>query len=365
MIRILVAALLLIGAAAPAHALSDEDYAKAVRETAHAVIVPGYESLARAAEALREQLAELCRAPDAARLDTARAGFAETARQWARLQFLSFGPIAEHQRGFRIEYWPDKRNVVGRQLAEVLDKRDPAALAPEQFAATSVGVQGLPALERLLFEANALGALTAGDEAAAYRCAVLAAIGGNLDTIADDIVTGWTGGTSPYLQKLEHPDADDEEMAGPRDAAARLLNDLLTAVIAMRDMKLLAPLGETPAKAKPQAAELWRSDLSLAMLRANLEGLRELFGTDGGLGGVLSATPEGAPVAAAFAATLAEAFRAMDRITLPLGEAAADAGRRGDVETLAEHLLRLRDLLSGPIATDLNLPIGFNALDGD
>lgn len=365
MIRILAAALMLIGAAAPAQALTDDDYAKAVRETAHAVIVPGYEALAHATDVLRQQLAELCRAPDTARLDSARAAFSETARQWARLQFLSFGPVAEHQRGFRIEYWPDKRNVVGRQLAEVLDKRDPAALDPQQFAATSVGVQGLPALERLLFESDTLGALISGDEAAAYRCAVLAAIGGNLDTIADDIVTGWTGGAAPYLQKLEHPDADDEEMPGPRDAAARLLNDLLTAVIAMRDMKLLGPLGETPAKAKPQAAELWRSDLSLAMLRANLEGLRELFGTDGGLGGLLGATPEGAPVADAFAATLAQAFRVLDRIALPLGEAAADAGRRGDVEALAEQLLRLRDLLSGPIATDLNLPIGFNALDGD
>lgn len=363
--RSLIAGLLLVLAPAPAHAVTEAQYADAVRETAHAVIVPGYEELTKATAGLRGDLATLCQAPDADALEQARKAFAATARQWARVQFLGFGPISEHQRAARIEYWPDKRNVVGRQLAEILAKQDPAALAAERFATTSVGVQGLPALERLLFEADALPAIAADAPGAAYRCALMAAIGGNLETIAGEILAGWTGGEAPFLQRLDQPDPESEDLASSRDAAARLLNDLLTAAIVLRDMKLLAPLGETPAKAKPQAAEFWRSGQSLAMLKANLEGLRELFGTEGGIGGLLSATPDGAPVAAAFAATLEQAFLAADRITLPLGEAAADTAQRKEVEALAEEVLRLRDLLAGPIATDLNLPIGFNALDGD
>lgn len=365
MIRNLIAGLLLVCAAAPASAVTDDDYARAMRETAHAVIVPGYQDFAGTTEALRRDIGALCAAPSATSLQQAQGAFAATVLQWARLQFISFGPVAEHQRAFRLEYWPDKRNVVGRQLAEVLSKQDPAALEPEHFATTSVGVQGLPALERLLFEDDALPQVAPQASGATFRCALMVAIGDNLNTIATEIVTGWTGGETPFLQRLDQPDPEDEEMPSPRDAAARLLNDLLTATIAIRDMKLLAPLGESLAKAKPQAAEYWRSDQSLAVLSANLEGLRDLFGTDGGLGGLLRATPEGAPVAEAFAATLDQAFRARDRISMPLGQAAADPTQREDVEGLAEQLLRLRDLLSGPVATDLNLPIGFNALDGD
>ncbi len=364
---LLAVALLALAAihSAPARAVTDADYATAMRETAHAMIVPGYQALASSTATLKSALGALCEAPDAAQLDTARAAFSDTVRQWARLQYLASGPVSEHQRAFRIEYWPDKRNVVGRQLSEVLSKQDPAALEKERFATTSVGVQGLPALERLLFEDDALPAITPQAPGAAFRCALLVAIGDNLDTIANEIVDGWTGGDKPYLQSLDQPDPDDEEAPKPRDAAARLLNDLLTATIAIRDMKLLAPLGDSLAKAKPQAAEYWRSALSLDVLKANLEGLREAFGTDGGLGKLLRATPEGGPVADALAATLDQAFEAKDRITLPLDQAVADAGQRKAVEALGEQLLRLRDLLSGPVATDLNLPIGFNALDGD
>jgi predicted lipoprotein len=365
MIRTLIAGLVAVCVALPAHAVSEDDYAAAMRETAHAVILPGYQEMAQATEALRSDVAALCQAPSESSLAKVRDAFAATTRQWARVQFISFGPIAEHQRAFRIAYWPDKRNVVGRQLAEVLAKQDLAALAAAQFATTSVGVQGLPALERLLFEDDALQQVAPSAPGAGFRCDLMAAIGGNLDTIAAEIVTGWTSGERPFLQRLDQPDPDDEEIPSARDAASRLLNDLLTATIVIRDMKLLAPLGESPAKAKPQAAEFWRSGQSLAVLSANLEGLREVFGTDGGLGGLLRSTPEGEPVAAAFAATLDQAFRAKDRITLPLGAAIADPAQRKEVETLAEQILRLRDLLAGPVATDLNLPIGFNALDGD
>lgn len=365
MTRVLTAFLLLLFAVPCAQAASEAEYANAMRETAHAVILPGYEKLAVSTADLRDTLGALCKAPDAAALDDARRSFAETLEQWARLQFLSFGPVAEHQRTSRIEYWPDKRNVVGRQLSEVLAKQDPAGLEKARFAATSVGVQGLPALERLLFEEDALKAVDPASPGAAYRCALMAAIAGNLHDIAGEILAGWTGGERPFLARIEQPDPADEEWPTARDAAGRLLNDLLTATIAIRDMKLLAPLGDSLAKAKPQQAEFWRSGQSLAVFKANLEGLRELFGTDGGLNKLLAATPEGAPVAEAFAATLQQAFGALDRITLPLDRAVADAAQRRNVETLAEQVLRLRDLLSGPIATDLNLPIGFNALDGD
>jgi predicted lipoprotein len=362
MIRV-IAALILLLVATPAMALEDADYSAAVAATAKSTIIPGYQAFGDAAKEMQGRLDALCKAPGGDTLKAAQQQFAALTAAWARIQYISFGPIFDHQRAFRIEYWPDKRNVVGRQLTEVLKKQEHAALAPERFATTTVGVQGLPALERMLFDDDALAALASGD--GDFRCGLFAAISNNLESIARDVVTGWTEGDNAFLGRIEHPSEDDEELPSGRDAAGRLLNDLLTATIAMRDMKLLAPLGTSLAKAKGQQAEYWRSGQSIAVLTANLEGWRALFGTDLGLGGMLAAQPNGKTVADDVAAAADQAEKALAQITLPLDQAVTDAGQRKQAEAFAVQLVKLRDLLAGPVTTTLNIPVGFNALDGD
>jgi predicted lipoprotein len=362
MIRAIVASILLL-VATPALAVEDADYSAAVVATAKSTIIPGYRTFGETAKGMQTRLNALCKTPSDEMLKAAQQQFADLTAAWARIQYISFGPIFEHQRAFRVEYWPDKRNVVGRQLAEVLEKQEHAALEPERFATTTVGVQGLPALERMLFGDDALAALASGD--GAFRCGLFAAISANLESIARDVVAGWTEGDAAFLARIEHPSEDDEELPSGRDAAGRLLNDLLTATIAMRDMKLLAPLGASLEKAKGQGAEYWRSGQSIAALAANLEGWRALFGTDQGLGGLLAAQPNGKPVADEVAAAADQAASALAQITLPLDKAVADAEQRKQVEAFAVQLVKLRDLLAGPVTTTLNLPVGFNALDGD
>jgi predicted lipoprotein len=312
---------------------------------------------------MQGRLEALCKAPGDGTLKAAQQQFSALTTAWARIQYISFGPIFEHQRAFRIAYWPDKRNVVGRQLAEVLKKQEHAALEPERFATTTVGVQGLPALERMLFGDDALGELKG--PGAAFRCGLFAAISNNLETIARDVVAGWTEGDNAFLARIEHPSEDDAELPNGRDAAGRLLNDLLTATIAMRDMKLLAPLGSSFEKAKGQQAEYWRSGQSIAVLTANLNGWRALFGTDEGLCGMLAAQRNGKLVADDVVAAADRAAAELAKITLPLDKAVADPEQRKQVEAFAVQLVKLRDLLAGPVTTTLNIPVGFNALDGD
>ena len=60
-----------------------------------------------------------------------------------------------------------------------------------------------------------------------------------------------------------------------------------------------------------------------------------------------------------------KAKQLLNNMALPLGEAAADPAQRPQVEALSAELVTLRDLLAGPVAANLNLTIGFNALDGD
>ena len=60
-------------------------------------------------------------------------------------------------------------------------------LVPEAFAQQSVGVQGFPALERLLFSDDSLVAL----QNEPYRCQTVQAISRNLDDIASGVAQRW------------------------------------------------------------------------------------------------------------------------------------------------------------------------------
>lgn len=367
MIRAIAACILLL-ASTPAFALEDADYSAAVAWTAKKQIIPAYQWLEDRTLELQYSLSSLCQNPSSNSLTQARVRFGETAEAWARIQFISFGPVALHQRAFRIEYWPDKRNVVGRQLAEVLKKQDGSALEPGRFATATVGIQGLPALERLLFEERALDLVQKDALGAAFRCRLLAAIATNLTTITNEIVAGWTEGDSSFLSRIENPSEDDEELPTGRDAAGRLLNDLLTAIIAIRDMKLLAPLGDNVEKAKPRSAEYWRSGQSIAVIEANVYSLLMLFDGERGLAGLLFAQTDGKIPAYQMLGAI-HAMRnqvtALGNLNLPLHKIVADPRLRQRAEALTTKLAEMRDILVGRVAPKLNLPIGFNALDGD
>ena len=65
--------------------------------------------------------------------------------------------------------------IIDKQLSQLLATAKPESLAAEKFAQTSVAVQGLPALERLLYGDTARQVLSAGPEQKA-RIAVIQAI---------------------------------------------------------------------------------------------------------------------------------------------------------------------------------------------
>ena len=378
MIRALIVGLVLAASASPAWAIDDSEYMAAVAAAAQNAIRERYLGFTSTVLSLQSTLTRVCDKPSESALKEAQRAFYDSALFWASVQFITSGPVSEHQRASRIEYWPDKRNVVGRQLNDVLAKQDPGALEPERFATTSVGVQGLPALERLLFGEEALAKLAHDAPGREFRCDLMATIAQNLLAIASDIVR-WTPEQRRFLGEAGPPSAEDEAEVTGRDVAGRLLNDLLTAIIAARDMKLLAPLGQSIEKAKPQAAEYWRSRNSLGVLYYNLLGVREIVAADGGLADLLAQQPDGLSTSRALLSALDEALRmtvdigktSQDQKMLhiysdaSLSEAVADPDRRKIVEGLAAQLSKIRDLLAGPLATKLNLPIGFNALDGD
>ena len=184
-------------------------------------------------------------------------------------------------RGFRIEYWPDKRNRVDRQLAEALEAGREELLDPAQLAGASVALQGFPALERLLFVAPV--------EPGTYAARFAAAVGGNLAAVAGELAAAWSPGSTLMADLLE-PGSGETAYADAGQVAGHILTALATQLEFVAQGKLLGPLGETVEQARPRLAEILAQRTQPANVRINVGAMADaFFGGDGRFAAALSA----------------------------------------------------------------------------
>ena len=149
-------------------------------------IIPHYQALSLTADAQEKAWAEFCAKPDEMGFKVLQRAYLSTADSWSQIEFLRYGPIGDEFRAERLSYWPERKNATAKALADLLQKEGVADLAPETFFKNSVAIQGLPALERLLFDDKAQTEMLSGDRKA-RRCAVGQAIAWNVLMIAHDV----------------------------------------------------------------------------------------------------------------------------------------------------------------------------------
>src|SRR5262245_46741321 len=223
-------------------------------------IVPHYQALSLTADAQEKAWAEFCAKPDDIGFQALQQSYFATADSWSQIEFLRYGPISDEFRAERLSYWPERKNATQKALAQLLEKNGVADLAPELFVKSSVAVQGLPALERLLFDDKAQVEMLDGLRKE-RRCAVGQAIAWNIVMIAHDVRLGWT---NDIVEAIANPDR-------AKEATSRIATDFLSAFAYMRDSKLRPMLGKDAATARPALAEGWRSKRSKRALVLNLE----------------------------------------------------------------------------------------------
>ncbi|HEY7141561.1 MAG TPA: imelysin family protein [Methylomirabilota bacterium] len=330
-------------------------------------VLPRYARLAASAAALDVAARRFCAAPAATPLDEVRSAFHVAADAWHDVEHLRLGPIESRLRADRFSFWPDPRNATGRQLGELLAGRDPAGLTVEGFARASAAVQGLPAAERLLFDESAAAAFRRSGEEARRRCGVLEAITRNVGGIAAEVAREWSTGEASYARRVATAGPGNVTYPEVRDATQDLLKSLYGVLERVASLKLAKPLGASAAMARPALAEEWRSGRALRDLRLNLAAARALYLGDGGFGMSdfvrdVAGEPElDARLRRGFAACL----EAADGVPVPLEAAVGSRGGRPAVERLLAEVRDLSHTVAEHLTTALDLPLGFNALDGD
>ena len=322
-------------------------------------IAPGFRAFGDRAAALQKTAEAFCRNPDARDLPTLRAGFNAVMDAWQGVQHIGFGPVELFNRGQRVQFWPDKRNAGDRQLLALIRDRKTAEVTLARLPVISVGVQGLPALELLLFgEGQSDKLLVPGDDAA-FRCHLVTLIPANLAAIGNDLAEDFSR-PDGFRAAIEAAGTAASRYANHREAALQLFNALYGQLHAIAEAKLTSPLGAKLDEARAQRGESWRSKRSLRNIVMNLEAVKATF--KAAFSPALAAEGKG-DVGTRFDTLLDQTIANAKKLP-PMEESVTKpAGWKAlaDLKAQVKASAKLMEEAGGA----LDLQVGFNALDGD
>jgi len=355
---ILAAAFVVTSSPALATSIAKDDYARFAGGLVDVVVVPAYRQHANSVRELVEAIERLCVDADASRLAAAREAFRRSMHVWQRARPIAFGPISVGSGMARVQFWPDKRGTGARQLRKALASEDAALLAPGALATKSVALGDLQALERVLFDDDALLLKPGG-----YRCRLAQAIARYQAELAQSLVDAWVeqGGHAELIKTAA--DGNDEYF-DTKEAAREFLKCLTGTLTVIADLKLSRPMGDSIERVRPKRAESWRSGESMDNITANLQTLREFVDAEEGLAVLLSKAKHES-LAEGIRERLDNSERIAKSVNAPLTEAVGDSDQRQRLIELRAEVQGLSRFIDEVVAPELELSKGFNATDGD
>lgn len=236
-------------------------------------IQPSYANFERQTSLLVDKTQELCGQPSGIQLTATQEQFAKVATTWSHIEWLRVGPVMSENRLERVLFYPDRKSTGLRQVQRALGKQDETVLETSSLAKKSVAMQGLGALEFILF---GTGFETLLENKYQYRCLYGLAISKNLHQIALEIEDGWQIG-SVFADSWIAPDPDNPLFRNDFEALNRVIGTIIHGLEAQRDARIGAFLKDDAEKDRPKSALLWRSELSLAMIAGGLTGLTNMY----------------------------------------------------------------------------------------
>lgn len=360
----------MLGATAGCEHLSGGPVLTTPQRLAEQAVAPAYQHWAAQSQALYEQAQNVCRQPDATNIEQLRTAWQQDALAWSALQSMQPGPVTPVS--VRVSYWPDKKDLVGHQVEQWLQQPTPTAA---QLAEQSVTLQGLSALEFLLFDPR-FDWLQAPQRK--RLCPSVRVIAERQQRLAQEALQSWEHEQGMGMRSA----LPNTRYANENEALAELLKANV-AGLEVAHKKLVAALGDKYPQ--PFLAEYWRSGLSLPSARAVLEGSRSLW--QSGLADAVAAQQPAlaAQINDAYARLLtspllsaslqssslqdsslpASSLQSTDTTALTLGALLKSADGRAQLQGLAEQMKLLHLQYARDVSKALQIPLGINAHDGD
>ena len=344
----------------------DDEFTSWLTDLSNNVILPNYLSLQEKSAVLTESSQIFCsfNTPSHEDLTNLQGPWRETNLAWQQVQWVKIGPVLDHSRNLRMQFWPDSKNIVTKNLDTLL--AEPTTVDVDFVASKSVGGQGLPALELLLFPTSILNSLTnmSDKNDQGKRCEVLMAISENVANISADIYQAWQAEGGNYVESVT---SGTGEFTNVKDSVEEIITNWLEQIERVKDNKLLIPLG-TPNNVS--LIEFYLSDQALASIKANISAFKEIYtaGEGHGFDDILANFLDQKNIASDMTMKIdaaIDAVTAIEALSTSYTNLLNDAEGIMAIENAIQTIRALRDIVAIEFvqATDIN--IGFNSNDGD
>ena len=350
--------------------------AKLLKETGELSFISNYQDFSVSSQQLANASADFCQTPDqAAKFETLRAKWKQATIDWAAIQNIQFGPLMVDNQAWKIQFWPDKKNLIARKVETLLKDGKPITL--QRVDEASVVVQGLSSLEYQLFDSKAGSQQRYTGETGVRRCELLTAVSTHLQNVAEGLYNSWRKDGGNYLATFSETGENNPEFSDDNLAIGYLLDTLVSGIELIKRDKLERPLAISSSAnneaqgSAPQTQvyqlEWWRSQYSKEAIIANLSALEDIFNANTGYG--LDDYLREDKQQAALSDKINEGFKrcivAASAIDGSLFDIANKPEHRQVILDFHRELSQLLALLRNDLPTALGVSLGFNSKDGD
>lgn len=325
------------------------------------VMIPAHVELASEAAALADA-ADFCADEAAGDLVSVHDAWRAAHRGFGRTEAFGYGPAVDEHFDSALLFWPT-RPENAEEIVAGSDPIDAAVVAG--LGATS---KGLPAIEAQLFDPEGGDAAvlaryqdaTTGER----RCTFVGLLAADAAANAEALRSAWADDGGDFGGELVRAGGSDTRYSSVKAALDEVVNGIIALLQVVDDTKLARPLGsKTGGTPQPQFVPSPYADDSVAMIRANLEGVRSLWTGKGGLGlrDMVVARKS------TLADTVDDAFDAADDALLAIGPPLREAveSAPADVQRAIDRVKDLRRLFGVDVAQQLDVTVTLSDNDGD
>ena len=312
------------------------------------VIAPSYVRAADAMAALADATEQLCATPGTESLAEAQQAWRRARIAWKSTAATWFGPVMQRRSESFVDWFPIDRDRIERTAA----REQP--VSPRDIRQTLAATQrGLGAIEHLLFADRADEALRRQPG----RCAYTAALA---DVAATEVRQTSEDWERSYANIFKGEAALGIDAA---EAVAMLVRAQVFLVREVTQIQLGPALGANGIEQDPSAAPAGPAGHWAQDLRAQIEGMEDVYSGAGGLGvgdlvAVLSEEANQRMLD-----SLAAVLTAIGELPKSLSGAAGD--RDPEAQALYDALVELGRTLNTEVVSLLGISVGFSDNDGD
>lgn len=337
--------------------------------------IPAYIVLQDSARRLETETRNLCQLTDnqnqvanADNLKAVQTVWESVAYQWSKTQVFTGGPMPEPFRYWKIQFWPDKKNLVQQKFKPIF--ADTTQLSASDLAAKSIAVQGIGAVEYLLFD-DRYGNQENRNQ---VWCSLLLGTVVNLTKEIELVTDKWKGERSQWL----YFDVENDSETQFKGRVELLYRGLVVALDVTTVRKLAEPLrlidGQSgPDQPNPYLFEYWRSGTSMQSIGAMLAGLKQAYELEGGFRSYLffrQKMGSDLPAAKLLDKQIADSFFRANDILSQILNGYKNKAHGSVIETdamleLYRSLISLNQLFKIEYSRLTGLKLGFNSTDGD